>query len=142
MSARRGYRLLWSSTAASNLADGMALVLLPLVALDGGADAAGVALITVALTLAWPTLGLQAGWFVDRFPKRVVLAAGNAARGLAFAVLGGWTLAGPVPLWAVLAVAVVYGVGETLVDTGAVRSPGCSSGSASVSRSARWSRST
>lgn len=118
MSARAGYRLLWSSTAASNLADGMALVLLPLVALDGGADAAGVALITVALTLAWPALGLQAGWFVDRFPKRLILGAGNAARGLAFAAVGAWTLTGPVPLWAVLVAAVVYGVGETLVDTG------------------------
>src|SRR5690606_2428733 len=52
------------------------------------------------------------------FPKRAILGAGNAARGIAFAALGAWTLAGPVPLWAVLAVAVVYGVGETLVDTG------------------------
>lgn len=117
MSGRGGFRLLWSSTAASNLADGMALVLLPLVALDGGADAAGVALITVALTLAWPTIGLHAGWIVDRFPKRIILAAGNAARGLAFAALAVAVLAGPVPLWAVLVTAALYGVGETLVDT-------------------------
>ena len=80
-SQNRGFGLLWSSTAASNLADGMALVLLPLLALDGGADPSGVAVITVAMTLAWPLLGLHAGWFVDRFPKRVILLAGNLARG-------------------------------------------------------------
>lgn len=117
MSGRGGFRLLWSSTAASNLADGMALVLLPLVALDGGADPAGVALITVALTLAWPTIGLHAGWIVDRFPKRVILATGNAARALAFGALGVAVLTGPVPLWAILVTAGLYGVGETLVDT-------------------------
>lgn len=117
MSGRRGFRLLWSSTAASNLADGMALVVLPLVALDGGADAAGVALITVALTLAWPTIGLHAGWIVDRFPKRVILAAGNAGRSLAFAALAITVLLGPVPLGVVLVTAGLYGIGETLVDT-------------------------
>lgn len=112
-----GFRLLWSSTAASNLADGMALVLLPLLALDGGAEPAGVAVITVAMTLAWPLVGLHAGWFVDRFPKRVVLLAGNVARGAGFAVLATWAVLGTVPLWAIVAVAAVYGLGETLVDT-------------------------
>ncbi len=118
MSSRRGFRLLWSSTAASNLADGMALVLLPLVALDGGADAAGVALVTVALSAAWPLLGLQAGWIVDRFPKRVIIGTGNAARGGAFAALAVWSASGTAPLWFIVAVAAVYGIGETLVDTG------------------------
>jgi Fucose permease len=118
MSARRGFRLLWSSTAASNLADGMALVLLPLLALDGGATAAEVALLTVALTLAWPVLGLPAGWLVDRFPKRLVLAAGNTARALALGGMAVWAAFGAPPLAALLVTAVVYGVGETLVDTG------------------------
>ena len=117
MSSRGGFRLLWSSTATSNLADGMALVLLPLVALDGGADAAGVALIAVALTLAWPLLGLHAGWIVDRFPKRAILALGNTTRALAFGALAVGVLIGPVPLWAVLVTAALYGIGETLVDT-------------------------
>lgn len=117
MSGRGGFRLLWSSTAASNLADGMALVLLPLVALDGGADAGGVALIAVALTLAWPVLGLHAGWIVDRFPKRAILAAGNAMRALAFGALAVGVMVGSVPLWAVLVTAGIYGIGETLVDT-------------------------
>jgi hypothetical protein len=116
-SSRAGFRLLWSSTAASNLADGMALVALPLLALEGGAAPAGVALITVALTLAWPLLGLPAGWFVDRFPKRVILLVGNLARGAAFGGIAVWALLGTAPLWAIVAAAAVYGVGETLVDT-------------------------
>ena len=114
---RAGFRLLWSSTAASNLADGMALVALPLLALDGGAAPAGVAIITVAMTLAWPVVGLQAGWFVDRFPKRVILMAGNVARAAAFGGLAAWALLSTAPLWAIVAAAAVYGLGETLVDT-------------------------
>ncbi len=114
---RTGFRLLWSSTAASNLADGMALVVLPLLALDGGTDAAGVAVITVALTLAWPVVGLHAGWLVDRLPKRVVLVTGNLARGAAFGGLGLWATLGTVPLWAILLAAAIYGLGEILVDT-------------------------
>jgi MFS family permease len=95
----------------------MVLVALPLLALDGGAAPAGVALITVALTLAWPLLGLHAGWFVDRFPKRVILLTGNLARGAAFGGIAVWALLGTAPLWAIVAAAAVYGVGETLVDT-------------------------
>lgn len=117
MRQRSGFRLLWSSTAASNLADGMALVVLPLLALEGGAEPAGVAIITVAMTLAWPLLGLQAGWFVDRFPRRMVLLSGNLFRGVAFGGLAVWSLLGVVPLWAIVVVAAVYGIGETLVDT-------------------------
>lgn len=115
--ARADFRLLWSSTAASNLADGMALVALPLLAVEGGATPAGVALITVALTLAWPLVGLQAGWFVDRFPKRVILLTGNVARGAAFGGIAAWSLVGTSPLWAIIAAAALYGLGETLVDT-------------------------
>ena len=115
--SRAGFRLLWSSTAASNLADGMALVAMPLLALEGGAAPAGVAIITVAMTLAWPVVGLQAGWFVDRFPKRIILLAGNLARGAAFGGLAVWALLGTAPLWAIVAAAAVYGLGETLVDT-------------------------
>lgn len=114
---RADFRLLWSSTAASNLADGMALVALPLLAVEGGAAPAGVALITVALTLAWPLVGLQAGWFVDRFPKRVILLTGNVARGAAFGGIAVWSLLGTAPLWALIAAAALYGLGETLVDT-------------------------
>ena len=114
---RADFRLLWSSTAASNLADGMALVALPLLALEGGAAPAGVALITVAMTLAWPLVGLQAGWIVDRFPKRIILMAGNLARGAAFGGLAVWALLGTAPLWAIVAAGAAYGVGETLVDT-------------------------
>ena len=118
MSERRGFRLLWSSTAASNLADGMVLVLLPLLALEGGATAAEVAILAVALTLAWPLLGLHAGWIVDRFPKRVVLAAGDLARALAIGGVALWAALGIPPLGALVVAAAVYGVGETLVDTG------------------------
>ena len=114
----RAFRLLWAGTGASNLADGMVLVLLPLLAIRSGVAPAETALVTVALTLAWPVVGLHAGWVVDRFPRRVVLGAGNAARALALGAIAVLSALGDVPLAAILVAAVVYGVGETLVDTG------------------------
>lgn len=114
----RAFKLLWSSTGASNLADGMVLVLLPLLTIRTGTQAAGTALVTVALTLAWPLAGIHVGWLVDRFPRRTVLVLGNGARTLALGSVAVVSVFGDVPLPLILGVAVVYGLGETIVDTG------------------------
>lgn len=113
----RNFRLLWASTGASNLADGILLVALPLLALATGASAAETAVVAVTITLAWPFLGLHAGWIVDRYPPRVILLLGNLARAAAVGALAVAVLTGNVPLWAIYAVGLAYGIGETLVDT-------------------------
>ncbi|WP_162605323.1 MFS transporter [Jiangella ureilytica] len=117
VSLGRSFNGLWFATGAANLGDGMALFVLPLLAIAVDASAGGVAAVTAALTLAWPVFGLHAGWIVDRVDRRTLLSAVNAVRGL---LLGGVTaafVADVLSLPLILAVAVLLGVAETLVDT-------------------------
>lgn len=117
VSLGRSFNGLWFGTGAANLGDGMALFVLPLLAIALDASAGGVAAVTAALTLAWPVFGLHAGWIVDRVDRRGLLAIVNSVRGL---LLGGVTaayLTDTLSLPLILAAAVLLGVAETLVDT-------------------------
>ncbi|WP_053204486.1 MFS transporter [Jiangella muralis] len=117
VSLGRSFNGLWFGTGAANLGDGMALFVLPLLAIAVGASAGGVAAVTAALTLAWPVFGLHAGLIVDRVDRRALLGTVNALRGL---VLGGVTaafLADALSLPLILVAAALLGVAETLVDT-------------------------
>lgn len=117
VSLGRSFNGLWFGTGAANLGDGMALFVLPLLALAVDASAGGVAAVAAALTLAWPLFGLHAGWIVDRVDRRALLSTVNAVRGL---VLGGVTaayVADVLSLPLILVAAVLLGVAETLVDT-------------------------
>ncbi|MEV4377530.1 MFS transporter [Streptosporangium sp. NPDC049644] len=113
----RSFNALWFGTGAANLGDGMALFVLPLLAIAVDASPGGVAAVTAALTLAWPVFGLHAGWIVDRVDRRTLLSGVNLVRAL---VLSGLTVAhftDTLSLPLLLAVAVLLGVAETLVDT-------------------------
>lgn len=117
VSLGRSFNGLWFGTGAANLGDGMALFVLPLLAIAVDASAGGVAAVTAALTLAWPVFGLHAGWIVDRVDRRALLTTVNVVRGL---VLGGVTaafLTDALSLPLILVAAVLLGVAETLVDT-------------------------
>ncbi|QEO13781.1 MFS transporter [Agromyces intestinalis] len=111
------FRWLWLGAGSANLADGILLTALPLIALAAGASPAEVGLVVTAATIAWPLFGLHAGWIVDRVAAPRLLAIVSAARVLAFGALAVAVVAqvGIVPL--VIAVAVLYGLAETLVDT-------------------------
>ena len=113
----RSFNALWFGTGASNLGDGMALFVLPLLALATGASPGGVAAVTAALTLAWPVFGIHAGWIVDRVDRRLLLAGVNAVRALTLAGLTAGLLTGTLSLPLLLVAAVLIGVAETLVDT-------------------------
>ncbi|GIH98238.1 MFS transporter [Planobispora takensis] len=113
----RSFNALWFGTGAANLGDGMALFVLPLLAIAAGASPGGVAAVTAALTLAWPVFGLHAGWVVDRVDRRTLLIGVNLARALALSGLTAGHLTGTLSLPPLLAVAVLLGVAETLADT-------------------------
>lgn len=114
----RSFNGLWFATGAANLGDGMALFVLPLLALEGaGASPGGVAAVTMVLTLAWPVFGLHAGWIVDRTARRRLMTTVNLVRGGALAVLTLAVASGDITLPIVLASAALLGVAETLVDT-------------------------
>ncbi|GAA0837483.1 MFS transporter [Streptosporangium amethystogenes subsp. fukuiense] len=113
----RSFNALWFGTGAANLGDGMALFVLPLLAIAVDASPGGVAAVTVALTLAWPVFGLHAGWIVDRVDRRTLLSGVNLVRALVLSGLTVGHLTGTLSLPLLLAVAVLLGVAETLVDT-------------------------
>ncbi|GGP09908.1 MFS transporter [Nonomuraea glycinis] len=113
----RPFNALWFGTGATNLGDGMALFVLPLLALAADASPGGVAAVTAALTLAWPVFGLHAGWIVDRVDRRLLLTGVNLARAAVLTALTAAHLTGALSLPLILAAAVLLGVAETLVDT-------------------------
>lgn len=116
----RDFNRLWFATGSANLADGVALTALPLIALTLGGTVGQIALVTTVATLAWPLVGLHAGWLVDRFPRRTILLVVNGARGLALGLLAVTALTGTLTIAGLLTAAALYGVAETLVDTALV----------------------
>ncbi|MFF0155901.1 MFS transporter [Micromonospora sp. NPDC005203] len=96
----RDFRLLWAGQAVSSVGSNVTTVALPLVAvavLDAGTFQ--VAVLTAAAWLPWLLIGLPAGAWVDRLPRRSVMVVCDLFCALAFlsiplaAVLDGLTVA-------------------------------------------------
>lgn len=113
----RDFTGLWTATGLANLGDGLYLLALPLIALQLTSSAGLIAGVTVMLTLAWPLFGFQAGMLVDRVDRRKMVVGVNIVRALALAALTAALLTGSATVTLLYAVALVLGVGETLVDT-------------------------
>ncbi len=113
----RNFVGLWTATGLANLGDGLYLLALPLIALELTTSAGLVAGVTVLLTAAWPLFGLHAGLLVDRADRRRMIASVNVIRAVALAILTATLILDATSLSLLYAVALVLGVGETLVDT-------------------------
>lgn len=116
----KDFARLWIATGSANLGDGIVLTALPLLALTLGGTVGQIALVTTVATLAWPIVGLHAGWVVDRFPRRSILVLVNIARAAALALLTVAALTDALTIPLLLLAAGIYGVAETLVDTALV----------------------
>lgn len=113
------FRKLWAASALSNLADGVRLTALPLLAATVTRDPSLVAGVVLANRLPWLLLALVGGAVADRVDRRWLMASMQAIRlllvgGLAIAVAGGWH---PLPL--IYAVSFLFGVTEVLFDVSA-----------------------
>lgn len=115
----RPYAWLWSSSALSNLADGVLKVALPLVALRFTESPTLIAGLGVALSLPWLLFSLPAGALADRWDRRRSMLAANLVRGGVVVALGIAFAAGAGSLWMLYAAAVIIGSTETLYDTSA-----------------------
>lgn len=118
MTARLGRRfavLLTSSTIA-NVADGVLLVALPLLAATLTRDPLLVAGAAAALRLPWLLCGLLAGVLVDRFDRRRVMIAAGALRAGLVGLLAVLVAADGAGLVAVYVLAFGLGVAETVYD--------------------------
>ncbi|GIH80960.1 MFS transporter [Planobispora longispora] len=110
---------LWTSSALSNLADGIFKVALPLVAIRFTDSPALIAGLTFALTLPWLVFALPAGALADRLDRRRAMLGANVVRAVLLAVLTLAVVTGAGSIWVLYAVAVCAGVTETIYDTSA-----------------------
>ncbi|MGH9042551.1 MAG: MFS transporter [Acidimicrobiia bacterium] len=113
------YHRLVAGSGASNLADGVFLVALPLLTVELTTSPILVAGVALAQRLPWLVVALPAGALADRLDRRRTMVRVNLLR---VAVLGGVAVAvatdtASLPL--IYAVALILGVGETFFDTAA-----------------------
>ncbi|MEV0385638.1 MFS transporter [Nonomuraea sp. NPDC050643] len=114
----RDFRLLWIGQSASSLGSAVTGVALPLVAvtlLD--APAFQVSLLTAAAWLPWLLIGLPAGAWVDRLPRRRVMLAADWASAAAFLSIPLAALAGVLTVAHLIAVALTAGVAKVFFAT-------------------------
>jgi predicted MFS family arabinose efflux permease len=108
---------LWTSTAVSNLGDGVTMVAGPLLVASLSPDPAAVAGAAFAQQLPWLLFALISGAWADRLDRRRLVATVNVVRGAAVGVLAIAVAAGSAGVPLILIVCFVLGTGETLADT-------------------------
>lgn len=119
MSLGTSFWRLFASSGTSNLADGVALVALPLLAASLTRDPVQISAIEAFSFLPWLLFALPGGALVDRLDRRVVMAAGNAARGVAFGLLALLVALDQASIWLVYAAVLAFGLIEVLYDSAA-----------------------
>jgi MFS family permease len=115
----RPFWTLVSSSALSNLADGVFKVALPLVALHYTRSPALVAGLELVRSLPWLLGSLQAGALIDRLDRRRTMVYANAARAAFVAVPAIAIIANGGSLAVLYLAAVGTGVSEVFYDTAA-----------------------
>ena len=112
----RDFGRLWTAAAFSNLADGLGRTAVPLIATTLTRDPLMISVIGALAFLPWLVFGLPAGMLVDRFDRRVIMAAANGIRCAVALWLAILTATGQISLWALFLGTLIFGLGETLFD--------------------------
>jgi MFS family permease len=107
------------SSGASNLADGIFQVALPLIAVTLTDSPLVVAGVAIAGRLPWLVFVLFAGALADRVDRRRTMRNVQVARVIIVGALAILAITGGLEIWMLYVVAFVLGVGETLFDTAA-----------------------
>ncbi|MFI6732052.1 MFS transporter [Nonomuraea sp. NPDC050451] len=115
----RSFGFLLSSTALSNLADGVLKVGAPLLAVSMTRSPTLVSLAGAAATVPWLLLALHAGAIADRLDRRRIMVVANVARAAVLSLAGLAALLGLLDLWVLLAAVLLAGVAEVFADTSA-----------------------
>lgn len=113
------YRLLWTASAHSNLADGIFRVAIPLLAVRYTDSPALVAGAAFAYSLPWLIFALYAGALVDRWDRRLTMRNISAIRVGVFALISVALVTGLDSLPLLYVMALVLGASETFYDTSA-----------------------
>lgn len=108
---QRDFRLLWSAQTISELGSAVTLVAFPLVAIGAlHASNFAVGVLTASASAAWLLVGLPAGVWVDRWPRRPVMVAADLGRAVLMASVPlAWAL-GVLTIAQLVVVALLSGV--------------------------------
>jgi MFS family permease len=119
MDQSRGLKWLLTSSAASNLGDGLGKVALPLLATTLTRDPVVIAGLSATQFLPWLLFAAVAGALVDRIDRRRAMIVANSARAVAVGALAVVVAAGGMTIWLVYLTALVIGIAETIADSAA-----------------------
>ena len=108
----RPFRLLWLGQTISVLGDGLVLVAIGLYVTRLTGDPADVGLVLAAYSLPLVSLLLIGGVIADRVPRRRVMIAEDAVRGVVHGLLALLIATGAVRIWHMVVVGVLFGTGE------------------------------
>ncbi|MEU4678196.1 MFS transporter [Micromonospora sp. NPDC023737] len=114
----RDFRRLWAAQTVSSIGSNVTTVALPLVAvavLD--ASAFQVAVLTAAAWLPWLLVGLPAGAWVDRLPRRPVMITCDGVSALLFLSVPAAAVTGTLSVGLLLAVALGAGLARVFFET-------------------------
>ncbi len=107
---------LWTASVASNLADGIGRLAVPLLAVSLTTDPVAIAVIGALSYVPWLLFGIPAGVLADRMDRRLAMALGNGVRFLVAAALSVTIATDHLSLWLLWVATLVFGIGETIVD--------------------------
>jgi MFS family permease len=110
----RDFGLLWLGQAVSLVGDGIYLVAIAWLVLDISNEPSALALVGVAWTLPMLAALLFSGVLSDRFERRRLLIVADLMRFAAIGAIAALALADAAELWQVIALVIVYGVGQAL----------------------------
>ncbi|MEV4349423.1 MFS transporter [Actinoplanes sp. NPDC049596] len=108
---------LWTSSAVTNLGDGITMVAGPLLVASITENPAAVAGAVFAQQLPWLLFALASGAWADRLDRRRLVVAVNVMRAAALGVLAVTVAGGVASVPLIYAVFFLLGTGETLADT-------------------------
>ncbi|MGH9059076.1 MAG: MFS transporter, partial [Acidimicrobiales bacterium] len=119
--ARADNRLRWllSSSAVSNLGDGVGKVAFPLLATTLTHDPVLIAGLAAVQFLPWLLFAVVAGALVDRVDRRRAMVVANVARAAVGGSVAVLVAAGTVSIWLVYVAALLLGTAETVADSAA-----------------------
>jgi MFS family permease len=118
---RTDRRLNWllSSSAVSNLGDGIGKVAFPLLAANLNRDPVLIASLSATQFLPWLLFGVVAGTLIDRVDRRKAMIIANLVRAVVVGVMGVLVYFDTVSISLVYAAALLIGTAETVADSAA-----------------------
>ncbi len=115
----RNYWKLWSSAVSANLADGVTLVAIPLIAVRLTTSPAEIAGVAIAFQLPMLLFGLVAGGLADRLDRRWTMLAVQALRVFVLVAVTVAALVDALSMPVLYAAVFLIGTGEAFFDTNA-----------------------